>query len=91
MVRHAGEDVFERADPQFIVRRYGDMVLPALTGSQAHVAAHAARDLVAEGSEPARKVLPRDVARQLHGSIVSSRTTFTNRSLMLVGGSHSSQ
>jgi hypothetical protein len=54
------------------------------------VAADLARHVIAARPEPARKVLPRDVARELHGAIVSSRTTFTNRSLIASGCVHSS-
>jgi hypothetical protein len=54
------------------------------------VAADLARHDVPETAEPPRQVLARDIPRQLHGSIVSSRTTFTNRSRMESGFTHSS-
>jgi hypothetical protein len=54
------------------------------------VAADLPRHIVPEMPEPLRQVLTRDIPRQLHGSIVSSRTTFTNRSRMESGFTHSS-
>jgi hypothetical protein len=54
------------------------------------VAADLARHFIAARPEPARKVLPRDIARQLHGVMVSSRKTFTNRNLIESGCVHSS-
>jgi hypothetical protein len=90
MMRHAGKDEIKRTDPQFIVGRNRNMMFPALLRSQAHVAADLARHSVPEMPKPPRQVRPRDVPRQLHGSIVSSRTTFTNRSRMESGFTHSS-
>jgi hypothetical protein len=54
------------------------------------MAAHPARHVIPEMPEPRCQHLARDVPRQLHGSIVSSRTTFTNRSRMESGFTHSS-
>jgi hypothetical protein len=90
MMRHAGKDEIKRTDPQFIVGRNRNMMFPALLRSQAHVAAHLPRHVVPVMPKPPRQVRPRDVPRQLHGSIVSSRTTFTNRSRMESGFTHSS-
>jgi hypothetical protein len=54
------------------------------------VAADLSCHLVPEMLKPPRQVLARNVTRQLHGVIVSSRTTFTNRSRMASGLVHSS-
>jgi len=84
------QDVLKRADPQLIVGRYCDVMLPALVRGQTHMATDPARHVVPVRPEPAREVLPRDISRQLHGVMVSSLMTFTNRSRIASGCVHSS-
>jgi hypothetical protein len=90
VVRYADQDVLKRADPQLTMGGYCDMVLPSLVRGQTYMAAHLSRHIVSVGSEPAPKVLPRDVSRQLHGAMVSSLTTLTNLSRIASGLAHSS-
>jgi len=84
------QDVLKRTDTQLIMGWYGDMVLPALVRGQTHVAPDPARHFVPVRPEPARELLPRNVSRQLHGLMVSSLMTFTNRSRIASGLVHSS-
>lgn len=87
---HAGKDELKRADSECVMGRNSHVVLTALARGQTHMAADLARHVITAKPEPTREVLPRYVPRQLHGVMVSSRTTFTNRSLIASGCVHSS-
>jgi hypothetical protein len=86
---HTRQDVLESSDSQMIVCGDCDVVLAMLVRGELHVAANPACYLVSVVPEQTRELRTRQVSRQLHGSIVSSRSTLMNRSRMLSGWSHS--
>jgi len=74
---HVPEDACERPNTERVVVRDREVVLPALGRGEADVAPRLARDTVPEDLERLRQLAPREVPRELHTEITSSRTKWS--------------
>jgi hypothetical protein len=73
MLCHVAEDSSQRPDTQGVVRRDRHVMLAAVTGRQAHVAASLTGDPISDLLQRPCEIGARQVARQLHAEITSSR------------------
>lgn len=74
MGRHIREDAAQRSHPKRLVVGHRDVMLAASTRREPNVRSGSARRAGAEGPERTRQLASREVPRELHAKITSSRT-----------------
>lgn len=77
VLRDVGQNAGECTNTQGIVDGQGDVVLATACGCEAQVAARLSGDLIAEDAQTPGKICSRDVAREPHTAMTSSRTKWS--------------
>ena len=74
MLGDVSDDARERAHSKRVVQRHGDVVLVVLVRGQTKMASGLPSDRLADLLQRVGELPPRDITRQPHAAMISSRT-----------------